>query len=248
MGNQLAVRLRYAVALAGRYPLLAGADLDVRTGEVLVLKGANGAGKTSLLRVVAGLLPLAAGEAAVLGLDPTSDARALRPQVGLLGHANGLYDDLTAEENVRFAARAARLPRAAAPEALERLGIRDRLVSLPVGRLSAGQRRRVALAALLARRPQLWLLDEPHAGLDAEHRDLLDGLLKEVTAGGATVIAASHEERTSEVLADRVVIMSGGTVLNGLLAGPADDERGSGGAPALGDIAGPAPEEVPSAV
>ena len=112
---QLAVRLRYAVALAGRYPLLAGADLDVATGEILVLKGANGAGKTSLLRVVAGLLPLSAGDATVLGLDPTCDARHLRRQVGLLGHANGLYDDLTAEENVRFAARAGRLPREAAP-------------------------------------------------------------------------------------------------------------------------------------
>ena len=79
MVNQLAVRLRYAVALAGRYPLLAGADLECARGEILVLKGANGAGKTSLLRVVAGLLPLAAGEATVLGLDPTSDARSFAP-------------------------------------------------------------------------------------------------------------------------------------------------------------------------
>jgi heme ABC exporter ATP-binding subunit CcmA len=224
MGNELAVRLRYAVALAGRYPLLAGADLDVSAGEILVLRGANGAGKTSLLRVIAGLLPLSAGEAMVLGLDPSFDARTLRRRVGLLGHANALYDDLTAEENVRFAARAARLPREAVPEALERLGIRDRLLTLPARRLSAGQRRRVALASLLARRPQLWLLDEPHAGLDAEHRELLDGVLKDVTFSGATVIAASHEERTSDVLADRVVTMSGGTVINGLLPGPTEDE------------------------
>lgn len=230
MGNEQAVRLRYAVALAGRYPLLAGADLDVRTGEIVVLKGPNGAGKTSLLRVVAGLLPLSAGEATVLGLDPSADARALRRQVGLLGHANSLYDDLTAEENVRFAARAARLPRDAAPLALERLGITGRLPGLPARRLSAGQRRRVALAAVLARHPRLWLLDEPHAGLDAEHRELLDGLLREVTSAGATVIVASHEERTSDVLADRVVTMSGGTVLDGLVppmtgAAPVPEER-----------------------
>ncbi len=253
MVNQLAVRLRNAVALAGRYPLLAGADLDVRGGEILVIRGANGAGKTSLLRVVAGLLPLSAGEASVLGLDPTSDARTLRRQVGLLGHANGLYIDLTAEENVRFAARAARLPREAVPEALERLGIQGRLASLSAGRLSAGQRRRVALAVLLARRPQLWLLDEPHAGLDAEHRELLDGLLKEVTAAGATVIAASHEERTSAVLADRVVTMSGGTVLGGVLADPppAGPAVAEGPAPPegppLGQI-GTALQEVPGAV
>ncbi len=246
MGNQLAVQLRYAVALAGRYPLLAGADLDVRVGEILVLKGANGAGKTSLLRAVAGLLPLSAGQATVLGLDPTSDTRTLRRQVGLLGHTNGLYDDLSAEENVRFAARAARLTKDAAPEALARLGIRDRLLSLPAGRLSAGQRRRVALAALLARRPQLWLLDEPHAGLDAEHRELLDGLLKEVTRAGATVIAASHEDRTSEVLADRVATMSGGTVLDGVLPGPDESENALEPGAALGDLVGPFPEEVPS--
>ena len=254
MVNRLAIRLRYAVALAGHYPLLAGADLDVPEGEILVLKGANGAGKTSLLRVVAGLLPLTAGEAMVLGLDPTADARALRRHVGLLGHNNGLYDDLTAEENVRFAARAARLPREAATDALDRLGIRDRLMALPARRLSAGQRRRVALAALLARQPQLWLLDEPHAGLDAEHRELLDGLLKEVTAAGATVVAASHEERASEVLADRVVTMSGGTVLDGVLTGldgvptgPGEVARDSAGENVPG-AGGPAPEEVPSAV
>jgi heme ABC exporter ATP-binding subunit CcmA len=259
MVNQLAVRLRNAVALAGRYPLLAGADLDVPSGEILVLNGANGAGKTSLLRVVAGLVPLAAGEAMVLGLDPTADARELRRQVGHLGHTNGLYHDLTAEENVRFAARAARAPREAVPEALERLGVRDRLLSLPAARLSAGQRRRVALAALLVRRPQLWLLDEPHAGLDAEHRELLDGLLKDVTRAGATVIVASHEEHTSDVLANRVVTMSGGTVIDGLVAVALDEggtphqtgapgEGGTAEDQAVNDVCGTSPAEVPSAV
>jgi ABC-type multidrug transport system ATPase subunit len=160
----------------------------------------------------------------VLGLDPTSDARALRSQIGLLGHRNGLYEDLSAEENVRFAARVARPSKGAAREALAHLGIRDRLAELPTGKLSAGQRRRVALASLLARRPRLWLLDEPHAGLDAEHRELLDGLLKEVAARGATVVLASHEILTREVLADRVATVSGGMVLDGLLLdNPAPD-------------------------
>jgi heme ABC exporter ATP-binding subunit CcmA len=213
----VSVRLRSVVALAGRYPLLAGVDLDVRAGEVVVVRGPNGAGKTSLLRVMAGLLPLAAGEATVLGLDPTTDARDLRCQVGLLGHRNGLYDDLTAEENVRFVVRAARLPKQVVPVALERLGLDGRLRSLPTAKLSAGQRRRVALAALLARQPRLWLLDEPHAGLDAEHRQLLDGLLRDVAAAGASVVLASHEDRTSAALADRAITMSGGMVLDGLL-------------------------------
>lgn len=213
----LSVRLRSAVALAGRYPVLAGADLDVREGEIVVLKGPNGAGKTSLLRVLAGLLPLVAGDARVLGLEPTVDARALRRRVGLLGHRNGLYDDLSAEENVRFAACAARVPKQSVLGALDRLGLQGRLKTLPAGKLSAGQRRRVALAALFARQPQLWLLDEPHAGLDAEHRELLDELLREVAMAGATVVLASHEHRATEALADRGVSMSGGTVLDGTL-------------------------------
>ena len=213
----LSVRLRGVVALAGRYPVLAGADLDVRHGEIVVLRGANGAGKTSLLRVMAGLLPLAAGEALVLDLDPTADARRLRRQVGLLGHRNGLYDELSAEENVRFAARSAGLRKDAVAAALDRLGLGGRLRDLPVAKLSAGQRRRVALAGLLARQPRLWLLDEAHAGLDAEHRGHLDELLKQVALDGGTVVLASHEDRAGDVLADRVVTMSGGTVVDGLL-------------------------------
>lgn len=245
----VSVRLRAAVALVGRYPVLAGADLDVCAGEILVLRGANGAGKTSLLRVMAGLLPLTTGDAAVLGLDPTADASHLRLLVGFLGHRNGLYDDLSAAENVRFAARSARLPKEAAQGALDRLGLGGRLRDLPVARLSAGQRRRVALAAVLARQPRLWLLDEAHAGLDTEHRDELDELLRQVAAAGATVVLASHEDRAGEVLADRVVTMSGGTVLDGLLPDARSGTAGpDGGGPALPgpEVLAPRPAKAPN--
>ncbi len=228
----LSARLRSAVALAGRYPVLAGADLDVQAGEVLVVRGPNGAGKTSLLRVLAGLLPLSSGEAEVLGLDPSADARSLRPLVGLLGHKNGLYDELTTEQNVRFVARAARRDVDVVPAALERLGFGQRLRQAPAGKLSAGQRRRLALACVLAKGPLLWLLDEPHAGLDAEHRELLDGLLREVAADGCSVVLASHEHRATAVLADRVVNMAGGVVLDGVL--PLGLSRGSQGDPVCG--------------
>ena len=161
------VHFRNAVALAGRFPALAGVDLSLDQGEVVVVVGANGAGKTSLLRACAGLLPVTSGEATVLGVDLTTDHTSVRRYVGLLGHAAPLYDDLSAAENVQFAVRALGLPVQRADEALERLGLTGRLRTTPAGRLSAGQRRRAALAALLARRPALWLLDEPHAGLDA---------------------------------------------------------------------------------
>src|SRR6202020_3005558 len=115
------VHFRAAVALAGRFPALAGVDLSLDTGEVVLVRGANGAGKTSLLRACAGLLPVTSGEARVLGIDLTADHTAVRRYVGLLGHAAPLYDDLSAAENVQFAVRALGLPVAGADDALERL-------------------------------------------------------------------------------------------------------------------------------
>lgn len=207
------IRFRSAVALAGRFPVLAGADLDVSAGEVVLLRGANGAGKTSLLRACAGLLRVVAGEAVVLGSDLVVDQRAVRRRVGLLGHQTGLYDDMTAADNIRFALRASRRPLAAARPAMDLLGLTGRLETAPVASLSAGQRRRVALAVLVARDPELWLLDEPHAGLDADHRDLLDELIGSAAAKGSTVVMASHEADRALPLADRVVTVSGGTVV-----------------------------------
>jgi heme ABC exporter ATP-binding subunit CcmA len=206
------VSLRAAVALAGRFPALAGVDLTLEQGEVVVVVGPNGAGKTSLLRACAGLLPVTSGEATVLGVDLTDDHTAVRRYVGLLGHAAPLYDELSAAENVRFAVKALGLPTTGADDALTRLGLTGRLRTTPAGRLSAGQRRRVALAALVARRPALWLLDEPHAGLDAHTRDLLGQLVAEAVRDGATVLLSSHEPALSVPLADRVVTMAGGRI------------------------------------
>jgi heme ABC exporter ATP-binding subunit CcmA len=206
------VHLRSTVALLGRFPALAGVDLDVGAGEVVMLRGANGAGKTTLLRTCAGLVAVARGEARVLDVDLVADRAAVRPLVGLLGHATALYDDLTALDNVRFWAKAAGVDPANAVGALDRVAVADRLADVAVSRLSTGQRRRVSLAALIVRRPRLWLLDEPHAGLDADARDLLDGLVLEAAGKGATVLLASHELDRAVGLADRVVTIGGGVV------------------------------------
>jgi heme ABC exporter ATP-binding subunit CcmA len=206
------VHLRGAVALLGRFPALAGANLDVQRGEIVLVRGRNGAGKTSLLRVLAGLLAVTAGEAVVLGCDLRARRQDVRTKVGMLGHGNGLYEDLTVTENVRFWGRAVGATDAEIATAMDRLGVGGRLATVPVHRLSAGQRRRTALAVVAARRPELWLLDEPHAGLDAAGRDLLDALLGEAVAAGATVVFASHELDRAEPLAHRVVTMAGGVV------------------------------------
>src|SRR5437763_121951 len=210
--DSVVVHLNAAVSLLGRFPALAGVDLDVARGEVVLVQGPNGAGKTTLLRACAGLVPIVDGEASVLGHDLRRDRRSVRRQVGLLGHAAGLYDDLTVADNLRFVARAGRAPAASVDDALARLGLAGRLAGVPAARLSAGQRRRVAVAALLLRPADLWLLDEPHAGLDADGRERLDDLVREAAQQGTTVLLASHELDRARALASRVVTMAGGQI------------------------------------
>jgi heme ABC exporter ATP-binding subunit CcmA len=207
------VHLRAAVALLGRFPALAGIDLDVARGEIVLLRGPNGAGKTTVLRACAGLVPVVRGDAIVLGHDLRRDARAVRRHVGLLGHATGLFDDLTVADNVRFWGRASGAAPGEIASAMGLVGLDGRLRDVAVGRLSAGQRRRTSLACLLARRPELWLLDEPHAGLDHETRDQLDALIARAVKQGATVLLASHELDRAESLAHRVVELAGGTTV-----------------------------------
>jgi ABC-2 type transport system ATP-binding protein len=209
-----AVLLRAAVAMTGRFPALAGVDLEVGEGEAVVLMGPNGAGKTSVLRACAGLLRVSSGEALVLGYDLVDDPLAARREVAMLGHAAALYEDLSVTENVRFAVRAAGGDPGRVRGALERLGLGGRLARTQVARLSAGQKKRVALAVVLARRPSLWLLDEPHASLDASAREELGEIIAEALAKGATVLMASHEADAADRIAGRVVMMAGGRVVS----------------------------------
>jgi heme ABC exporter ATP-binding subunit CcmA len=205
------VRLRSAVCLLGRFPALAGVDFDAASGEVVLLSGANGAGKTTLLRLLAGLVPLYSGEASVLGHDLAHDRRSARRELALVGHETFCYDDLTASENLRFAARAAgrATADADADAVLERLGLTG-VRDVVHRRLSAGQRRRLALAVALSRDPRLLLLDEPHAGLDAEGREVLDAVVRAAPAEHRTVLIASHELEHSRALAHREVVLTAG--------------------------------------
>jgi heme ABC exporter ATP-binding subunit CcmA len=214
------VRLRSVVCLLGRFPALAGVDLDVGEGEIVLLSGANGAGKTTLLRLLAGLVPLYSGTAAVLGHDLAVDRRAARRELALVGHETFCYDDLTVRENLRFSARAAGCDAAEADAAMERLGL-VALAGVVHRRLSAGQRRRLSLAVALARSPRLLLLDEPHAGLDAEGREVLDGVLRAAPAEGRTVLLASHELARARTLAAREVVLVAGQADGALAAADA---------------------------
>jgi heme ABC exporter ATP-binding subunit CcmA len=215
------IELDDAVAVLGGFPALAGATLSVGAGEIVLLRGPNGAGKTSLLRLCAGLLPIVRGSGRVLGFDLTTERDAIRPRVGLLGHSNGLYADLSVAENVGFWGSTVGASTDEIRAALERLGLAGRLADVRVRTLSAGQRRRTALACVVARRAELWLLDEPHAGLDAEGRDELDGVLRQAVASGATIVVASHELERARSLATRIV-----DVVAGQIAGQLDDTVG----------------------
>jgi len=199
--------------MASGFPLLSGVDLQLSTSSLTVLVGANGAGKTSLLRLLAGLIGLSAGEGSVLGLNlATVDRRQLRRRVGWLGHEGSFYDDLTVTENLTFAAKALGRPLDELITVLERVDLSGRRDTV-AKQLSAGQRRRLGLAWLLLRRPELWLLDEPYASLDDLGRTFFDALLGEVVERGATVVVSAHDPLRSAQLRPRTLVMAGGRIV-----------------------------------
>jgi heme ABC exporter ATP-binding subunit CcmA len=209
------VELDDAVAVLGSFPALAGATIVIAEGDIVLLRGPNGAGKTTLLRLCAGLVPIVRGTGRILGLDLATEREAIRRHVGVLGHQNGLYLDLTVGENIHFWGATVGASDAEIHAAMVRLGVAERLVDVPVRKLSAGQKRRTALACLVARRAQLWLLDEPHAGLDASARDELDDTLRQAAAAGATIVVASHELERAGSLATRTVDVVAGRIREG---------------------------------
>jgi heme ABC exporter ATP-binding subunit CcmA len=204
------IELKGVVAVLGSFPALAGVSLSVQRGEILLLQGPNGAGKTSLLRVCAGLMPIERGTGSILGIDLATNRQDIRTRVGLLGHTNGLYLDLTVEQNIQFWASTVGASQEEVANAMRTMRVDGRLAKVKAGQLSAGQRRRTALASLIVRRAEIWLLDEPHAGLDAAGRDELDALLRNAVTAGATVVLASHESERAAGLATRTLTIDGG--------------------------------------
>jgi heme exporter protein A len=173
----------------GERRLFSGLNLELAAGEAVALTGRNGAGKTSLLRAVAGLLRPEAGE--ILFADIEADT-ARAEHLHMIGHHDGLKSTRTAWEELRFQTLWTGGTEASARLAAQRLDL-NRLLDLEVRRLSAGQRRRLALARLVASPRSLWLLDEPMAPLDAGHRAAFGALMAEHLNGGGLILAAVHD-------------------------------------------------------
>jgi heme exporter protein A len=168
--------------------IFAGLSFSLHPGGALAVTGRNGAGKSSLLAILSGRLRPDAGRIAVDGVGEATLPECLHA----VGHRDGLKSALTAGENLTFARALLGVPRLTPREALGRLGL-GHAHDLPVAYLSAGQRRRVALARLLVCARPLWLLDEPTAALDTGSQEILAGLMAEHRAGGGLVIAATHQ-------------------------------------------------------
>lgn len=178
----------------GERSLFSGVDLAVDAGEWLHVRGANGSGKTSLLRLLAGLSQPADGEIRWGGKPVAEDAQAFRADLLYLGHHAAVKEELTGLENLQLASSldGAELPRAEAVAALRRFGLQGR-EDLPVRFLSAGQKRRVLLARLLARKARLWILDEPFTALDTRAVQMLGALIGEHVGAGGMAVVTSHQ-------------------------------------------------------
>ncbi len=177
----------------GERRLFNSLSLTLAAGEILALTGPNGSGKTSLLRAIAGFIAPDEGRVSFQGSTGAIEAEdARREGVHLVGHQDGLKSARTAADELAFQVRWTGGDAASAKAAAETLGL-TRLLGLEVRKLSAGQRRRLALARLIASPRPLWLLDEPMAPLDAAHRALFADLIAQHLTGGGLVIAAVHD-------------------------------------------------------
>lgn len=189
----IAVSLKDLAIRRGDRTLFEGLTLRVGPGEAVVLTGANGAGKSSLLRVVAGLLPSLSGEVRFeRGGQPLDPAEARARHLHLLGHQDGFRSGRTAVDELAFQVGWCSGTAEAMEGAVRRLGLAA-LLPLEVRRLSAGQRRRLALARLLAAPRPIWLLDEPLSPLDARWRAEVGQIMEAHLEGGGLVLAAVHD-------------------------------------------------------
>ncbi|MGQ0712800.1 MAG: heme ABC exporter ATP-binding protein CcmA [Gemmatimonadaceae bacterium] len=208
-----AVELTNIARRFGSRWVLTGVTVTLRIGETVAILGRNGTGKTTLLRIVATLLRPTRGSGTVFGHDLASDADAVRNRIGLLGHANAIYPDLTATENLGFTLRM--LGRAvdtrAVEASLDAVALGSHANTRARG-FSAGMQRRLALARLRLIAPDLLLLDEPYSSLDPEGTELVTSLVADTRRKGGATILVTHDIARATRDADRLLTLDDGRI------------------------------------
>ncbi|MBL8957207.1 MAG: ABC transporter ATP-binding protein [Myxococcaceae bacterium] len=193
---------------------LARLTFSLERGKSLLLTGHNGSGKSTLLKLLGTATAPTFGKLTLFGLDAVSDREAIRRRVALLSHASYLYEDLTAEQNLVVLGRLLGVadPPAAARAVIERVGMTKR-ADHAVRTFSAGMRKRIAIARLLLKKPDLALLDEPFGELDPEGIAVMEGFIRELRAGGTTVVLATHLIEQGQSLTDTRLHLAEGRTL-----------------------------------
>ena len=205
------LRRRYGSKGGHGFDAVRGVSFSVRRGELFALLGTNGAGKTSTVEVLEGLVPPAQGSVRVLGRDPFRERALVRRRMGIMLQEGGFPPDLTVAETGRMWAGTLSAPRPVA-EALELVSLGDRS-GVAVRSLSGGERRRLDLAMAILGRPEVLFLDEPTTGLDPQSRRRTWLLIRELLAAGTTVVLTTHYLEEAEELADRLAIMHQGRIV-----------------------------------
>jgi ABC-2 type transport system ATP-binding protein len=214
--GESAIEVRGLRKSFGDHVVLAGLDLDVPRGTVFSLLGANGAGKTTAVRILSTLIGADAGSARVAGHDVAAEADAVRAAIGVTGQFSAVDNLLTGAENLRLMADLNHLPRAAGrrrvAELLERFDLVE-AAGKPAATYSGGMRRRLDLAMTLVSDPRVIFLDEPTTGLDPRSRRGVWQIVRELVAGGVTVFLTTQHLEEADELADRIAVLHGGRLV-----------------------------------
>ncbi len=207
------IEVRKLVKRFGLKTVLRGLDFSVEPGEFVALIGPNGAGKTTFLRILSSLSRPSLGEVKVAGYALPGQSALVRRQLGVVSHQPLLYENLSAEENLRFYGRMYGLHNlnARIEEVLDLVGLKPRRHDL-VRTFSRGMQQRLAIGRAVLHEPQVVLFDEPYTGLDQDASEMLDTVLREVAARGRTVVMTSHDLVRAEELATRFDVLSRGVI------------------------------------
>ena len=208
------VQLDNVSRMFGRFPALRKISFSFIAGRCYVLLGENGAGKSTLLRILAGLLEPSVGTARMLSAGEPEKIASQRARIGYMSHAPMLYDELSAEENLRYFAGLYRTCPCLTPsEALHAVGL-DPALTRPVGQFSQGMRQRTSLARVLLPQPELLLLDEPFSNMDMASASKMVTLLGKLRAANRTVVLTTHQKSLAEPLADYFLTMEAGQLIS----------------------------------